>query len=55
MFSFEALYHAVIEAVGFWTKSYSGNLARQLELIQRYDTILSEGRLGKFRAKRGTT
>ncbi len=55
MFSFEALYNVVIEAVGSWTKSYSGNLAKQLEFIQRYDTILSEGRIGKLRAKRGTT
>jgi hypothetical protein len=55
MFSFEALYNAVIEAVGPWTKTYSGNLAKQLEFIQRYDTVLSEGRIGKLRAKRGTT
>lgn len=55
MFSFEGLYNVVIDAVGSWTKSYSGNLAKQLEFIQRYDTILSEGRIGKFRTKRGTT
>jgi hypothetical protein len=48
MFSFEALYEAIIEAVGTWAKSYSGNLSKQLEFIQRYDTILSEGRVGKF-------
>jgi hypothetical protein len=48
MFSFEALYEAIIEAVGTWSKSYAGNLYKQLEFIQRYDTILSEGRVGKF-------
>jgi hypothetical protein len=55
MFSFEALYNAVIEAIGPWTKVYSGNLAKQLEFIKRYDTILSEGLIGKLRDKRRTT
>jgi hypothetical protein len=48
MFSFEALYEAIIEAVDVWTKSYSKNLPKQLEFIQRYDTILSEGRIAKL-------
>jgi hypothetical protein len=52
MFSFEALYEAIIEAVDRWTKSYSGDLSKQLEFIQRYDTVLSEGRLAKFSPKR---
>jgi hypothetical protein len=52
MFSFEALYEAIIEAVDRWTKSYSGNLPKQLEFIQRYDMVLSEGRVGKFSPKR---
>ena len=55
MFSFEALYEAIIEAVDTWTKSYSGNLSRQLEFIQRYDSVLSEGRIGKFSPKRVDT
>ena len=55
MFSFESLYNAVIEAVGPWAKSHSGDLAKQLEFIQRYDTVLSEGRIGKLTAKRVTT
>jgi len=55
MFSFEALYEAIIEAVGKWTKSYSGDLSKQLEFIQRYDTILSEGRVGKLKPKRDDT
>jgi hypothetical protein len=48
MFSFEALHEAIIEAVDAWTKSYSKNLSKQLEFIQRYDTILSEGRIAKL-------
>ena len=52
MFSFEALYDAIIQGVGVWTKSYCGDLAKQLELIHRYDKILSEGRVGKFRPQR---
>jgi hypothetical protein len=55
MFSFEALYNAVIEAIGPWTKAYSGNLAKQLEFIKRYDTILSEGLIGKLRDNRRAT
>ncbi len=55
MFSFEALYEAIIEAVDKWTKSYSGDLSKQLEFIQRYDTILSEGRIGKLKPKRVDT
>lgn len=55
MFSFESLYEAIIEAVDRWTKSYSGYLSKQLEFIQRYDTILSEGRVGKLRPKRVDT
>ncbi len=51
MFSFEALYEAIIDGVAKWTKSYSGSLSKQLEFIQRYDTVLSEGRLGRFTAK----
>jgi hypothetical protein len=45
MFSFEALYEAIVEAVDAWTKSYSQNLSKQLEFIQRYDTILRKGEL----------
>jgi hypothetical protein len=48
MFSFEALHEAIIEAVEAWTKCYSKNLSKQLEFIQRYDTILSEGRIAKL-------
>jgi hypothetical protein len=51
VFSFEALYDAIVEAVSIWTKSYSGDLSRQLEFIKRYDTVLSEGRVGKFRPR----
>jgi hypothetical protein len=52
MFSFEAFYEAIIQALDVWTKSHSGNLEKQLGFIRRYDTILSEGRIGKFRPKR---
>ena len=55
MFSFAALHEAITEAVGAWTKSYSGNLPKQLEFIQRYDTVLSEGRVGKLSPKRVDT
>lgn len=55
MFSFEALYEAIIEAVDTWTKSYSGDLSKQLEFIQRYDTVLSEGQVVKFSPKRVDT
>jgi len=48
MFCFEAFYEAIIEALDRWTKSYSGNLSKQLEFIERYDTILSEGRIARF-------
>ena len=55
LFSFEAVYNAIIEAVEPWAKSYSGNLAKQLQFIQGYDSVLSEGLIGKLREKRGTT
>jgi len=51
MFSFEALYDAIIKAVEVWVKTYSGNLPKQLEFIDRYDTVLSEGRVAKFISK----
>jgi hypothetical protein len=47
-FSFEALYETIIDAIDTWTKTYSGNLSRQLEFVKRYDTVLSEGRLAKL-------
>ena len=54
MFSFSALYDALIEAVERWVKSFSGNLSKQLVFIERYDTVMSEGRLGTIavRAKK---
>ena len=52
-FSFEGLYEAIIDAIGTWAKTYSGNLSRQLEFIKRYDTVLSEGRVGRLSS--GTT
>jgi len=52
VFSFVAFYDAIIEGVDKWTSSYSGDLSRQLEFIRRYDTVLSEGRVGKLGAKR---
>ena len=48
MFSFEALYEAIIDAVEAWAKSYSKNLSKQLEFVDRYDTILSEGRIAEL-------
>jgi hypothetical protein len=48
MFSLETLYDAIIEAVDAWVKTYSGNLPKQLEFIERYDTVLSEGRVAKL-------
>jgi hypothetical protein len=51
--SFLSLYEAIIEAVDKWTKSYSGDLAKQLEFIKRYDTVMSEGRIAKFRPNAG--
>jgi hypothetical protein len=51
MFSFEALYDAIIEGLDKWAKSYSQNLTKQLEFISRYDTILSEGRIGYLEPK----
>jgi hypothetical protein len=55
MFSFEALYEEIIEAVGRWAKSYTGDLSKQLDFIHRYDTVLSEGRVGKFTPNRADT
>jgi hypothetical protein len=48
LFSFEILYETIIQALDSWTKSYSGNLAKQLEFIERYDTILSEARIARL-------
>jgi hypothetical protein len=48
LFSFEILYETIIQALDSWTKTYSGNLAKQLELIERYDTILSEARIARL-------
>ncbi len=46
MFSFEALYDSLILALEIWGKSFNGNLPKQLIFIERYDTIMSERRLG---------
>jgi hypothetical protein len=48
MFSFEGLYDAVVGAVGAWATHYSGNLERQFRFVERYDLILSEGRLARL-------
>lgn len=46
MFCFEALYDALIAALEIWGNSFAGNLPKQLMFIKRYDTIMSEARLG---------
>lgn len=51
MFSFEGLHDAVMQAVGEWAAEYSGNLERQIQFIERYDLILSEGRIGTLHSK----
>ncbi len=51
MFSFESLYDSLVEAIEMWVKSYSGNLGKQVEFIQRYDSVLSEGRLATFSSR----
>ena len=48
MFSFNALYDALLEALENWGKTFTGNLPKQLLFIQRYDTIMSEARIGKL-------
>ncbi|MFZ4394610.1 MAG: hypothetical protein ACOYOU_03170 [Kiritimatiellia bacterium] len=48
MFSFEALYDAIMQAIDRWAVTYNGNLPKQLEFIERYDVVHSEGRLGKM-------
>jgi len=45
MFSFEALYESIVSGIGRWAATYSGNLDKQLQFIQRYDEVLSEGRI----------
>lgn len=45
MFSFEALYESVVAGIDRWAGTYSGDLQKQLQLIRRYDEILSEGRV----------
>ncbi len=48
MFSFEALYESTIDGIYRWVKTYSGDLQKQLKFIDRYDEILSEGRIGSL-------
>jgi len=48
MFSFEALYYEIMDGVGRWVSTYKGSFEKQLTFIERYDLILSEGRVSQM-------
>lgn len=48
MFSFEAIYESVMNGVSSWSATYSGDIQKQLLFINRYDEILSEGRIASL-------